>query len=76
MLKTIKVLPLATTAMLGTAAWAPLPKTDTGVLTRAVEPIACVGYRRNYKSFSHCWAVIIKRVRPNWASSYCSRICS
>ena len=45
----------------------------------AIEPVAqqvvCVGDRRSYRSFNHCWAVNIRRSRPNAVSRYCSRIC-
>jgi hypothetical protein len=38
-----------------------------------VQPAACEGYRRNYRSFSHCWRVL-GRLSPRNAA-YCSRIC-
>lgn len=76
MLKMLKALPLATMAMLGAAAWAPLPRTDTVLLTQPVERVTYYGYRRNYRNFNHCWGVNIKRSRPDTTSRYCSRICS
>jgi hypothetical protein len=76
MLRMLKVLPLATMAMLGAAAWAPLPKADTALITRVVDPVTCYGDRRNYRNFNHCWAVNIRRSTPSAVSRYCSRICS
>jgi len=34
----------------------------------------CVGNRRNFRSFSHCWRVNAKNSKV--AANYCSRICS
>jgi hypothetical protein len=65
-----------TLATLGPAAALPLPAPDTLSIERAVEPVVCVGDRRNFRSFNHCWRVTIKRSTPRVASSYCSRICS
>jgi hypothetical protein len=66
----------ATLATLGSAAALPLPAPGTLSIEKAVEPVACVGFRRNYRNFNHCWAVNIKRSTPRFASSYCSKICS
>jgi hypothetical protein len=66
----------ATLATLGSAAALPLPTPGTLSIEKAAEPVACVGHRRNYRNFNHCWAVNIKRSTPRFASSYCSKICS
>lgn len=65
-----------TLATLGSAAAVPVPAPGTLWIEKAVEPVVCVGDRRNYRSFNHCWRVNIKRSPPGVASRYCSRICS
>jgi hypothetical protein len=37
-----------------------------------VEPVVCVGDRRTYRNFDHCWRVLAKYP---WGARHCSRIC-
>jgi hypothetical protein len=75
MRKIITALLCATLATLGAAAALSMPTTHKPLIAKAAEPVVCVGDRRNYRDFSHCWAVNIKRLTPRVASQYCSRIC-
>jgi hypothetical protein len=65
----------ATLATLGSAAALPLPAPGNPSIEKAVQPVRCVGHRRNYRNFNHCWSYNIKRSTPRFASSYCSKIC-
>jgi hypothetical protein len=73
MLRLFTALTCAALATLGSAAAAPLP---TLSVEKAIETVACVGDRRNYRNFNHCWSVNIRRATPRAVSSYCSRICT
>jgi hypothetical protein len=66
----------AALATLASAAAAPLPAPSTLSVEKAIETVACVGDRRNYRNFNHCWSVNIRRATPRAVSSYCSRICT
>ena len=55
------------------AAPSAMPKSVGPSVESPVQPVACVGYRRNYRSFNHCWRVN-GRIHPRNAT-YCSRIC-
>jgi hypothetical protein len=68
------VLALASAAIGGPAKSAML-KVDRPAVSTAVEPVACVGDRRTYRDFNHCWSVNIKRSSAGATSRYCSRIC-
>jgi len=59
---------------LGAAAHAPVWKTGRPLVEKAVQSVDCVGNRRSYRSFNHCWRVH-GRLNPRNAA-YCSRICS
>lgn len=37
-----------------------------------VAPVVCVGDRRTYRNFDHCWSVL---ARYPWGARHCSRIC-
>jgi len=58
---------------LGAAAQAPVFRTGGPSIESPVQPVVCVGHRRNYSSFGHCWRVN-GRLNPRNAS-YCHRIC-
>ena len=51
-----------------------MPKVDPPSVSALVEPVVCVGNRRSYRNFNHCW-----RANSRWVGSgsirYCSRIC-
>jgi hypothetical protein len=72
MRKVVAALLWATLATLGAAAALPLPKTHKLLIEKAVEPVGCVGNRRNYRDFNHCWRM---RGRRSHRANYCSRIC-
>jgi len=59
---------------LGAAAHAPVSKSGRPLVEKPVQSVVCVGNRRNYRSFNHCWRVI-GRLNPRNAG-HCSRICS
>jgi hypothetical protein len=40
-----------------------------------VEPVVCIGNRRNYRNFNHCWRVNGHKGSV-WPGRYCARICS
>jgi hypothetical protein len=68
------VLALALTAIGGPARSA-MQKADRPWVSTAVVPVVCVGDRRKYRDFNHCWSVNIKRASAGATSRYCSRIC-
>ncbi|MBX9590671.1 MAG: hypothetical protein K2X43_15290 [Hyphomonadaceae bacterium] len=51
-----------------------LPKADHPSASPLVERVICVGNRRNYRNFNHCWRVNSRRVGSG-NIRYCSRIC-
>jgi hypothetical protein len=53
---------------------AAMPKLAEPSLESPVQSVVCIGDRRNYRNFDHCWRVISKRI-PKLAANYCSRIC-
>jgi hypothetical protein len=55
------------------AAPSAMPRTDTPTVENLVQQVICVGNRRTYRSFNHCWRVN-GRLHPRNAN-YCSRIC-
>jgi hypothetical protein len=59
---------------LSAAAQAPLLKLDRRSFESPVQSVACVGDRRTYRSFTHCWRVN-RKLTPRVASAHCSRIC-
>jgi hypothetical protein len=56
--------------VMGTAVQSAMPKLDRPVVDKLVEPVVCVGNRRTYRNFNHCW-----RVNKRNSAGYCSRIC-
>ena len=68
------VLALALAAIGGPADSA-MQKVDGPRVSTLVEPVACVGDRRKYRNFNHCWSVNIRRASAGATSRYCSRIC-
>ena len=58
---------------MSTTAQSAVLKLDRPSIDNLVQPAACVGYRRNYRSFSHCWRVLGRLSARN--AAYCSRIC-
>jgi hypothetical protein len=66
-------------AFLGLGGTAPsaMPKSDRPSIENLAQPVVCVGNRRSYRNFNHCWAVNARTQSNNrWVASYCSRICS
>jgi hypothetical protein len=59
---------------LSAAAQAPLLQLDRPSVESPVQSTICVGNRRSYRSFTHCWRVN-RKLTPRVASAYCSRIC-
>ncbi len=57
----------------GTAAHSAMQKSDRPSIASLTQPVLCVGNRRNYRNFNHCWR-INGRLHPRNAN-YCSRIC-
>jgi hypothetical protein len=58
---------------MGTAAQSAVLKLDAPSIDKLVQPVVCVGNRRSYRDFNHCWRVL-GRLNPRNAG-YCSRIC-
>jgi hypothetical protein len=58
----------------GGAAWSAMPGLAKPSVESPVQSVVCVGDRRDYRSFNHCWRINARRGR--WAARYCSRICS
>jgi hypothetical protein len=69
-----KAAPIAL-ALFSNPAHATVPKAGQPSISPAVEAVVCVGDRRNYRNFNHCWRVNSRRVRVSRAANYCSRIC-
>lgn len=63
-------------ALLGGGGAAPsaMPKFAKPSVESPVQPVVCVGNRRNYRNFNHCWRVNSRR-NIRWAQNYCGRIC-
>ena len=59
----------------GGPAQSAMPKIDGPSVSTLVEAVVCVGDRRDYRDFNHCWRVNNRRVRTSAAVRYCSRIC-
>lgn len=57
---------------MGSIAQSAMPKLDRPAVDRLVEPVVCVGNRRTYRNFEHCWRV---NRRTSGNINYCSRIC-
>jgi hypothetical protein len=60
---------------IGGAAQSAMSTLDRPLISKAAEPVACVGDRRSYRNFNHCWEVVSRSARPDVASKYCSKIC-
>jgi hypothetical protein len=59
---------------MGTAAQSAMPKLGgPATVGSLVQSVVCVGNRRNYRNFNHCWRVNARRNPRN--ANYCSRIC-
>jgi len=58
---------------IGSGAQAAMQKFDRPSIDSPVQSVVCVGNRRNYRNFNHCWAV--NGTRGSWNARYCSRIC-
>jgi hypothetical protein len=43
-------------------------------VSKLAEPVRCIGDRRNYRNFNHCWRVNSHKGNV-WPARYCSRIC-
>ena len=52
-----------------------MPRIGQGSVSSLVERVVCVGDRRDYRDFNHCWRVNNRRIRVSAAVKYCSRIC-
>ena len=53
-----------------------MQRPDRPAIDRAVQPVVCVGDRRNYRDFNQCWQVNSRRVPSRrYIANYCSRIC-
>jgi hypothetical protein len=74
MSKIFMALLCATLSTLGAALALPPPVTHKPLIAKTAEPVVCVGNRRNYRDFNHCWAVNARR-KPKSAARSCSRIC-
>jgi hypothetical protein len=59
----------------GGTAQSAMQKANKPSVVSHVEPVVCVGDRRNYRNFDHCMQVLgsVNRYR---VASYCSRICA
>jgi hypothetical protein len=57
---------------LSAAAPSAMQKPDRPSVENLAQPVVCVGDRRNYANFNHCWAYRGTRHRR---ANYCSRIC-
>jgi hypothetical protein len=55
------------------AAPSAMQRPDRPSVESLAQPVVCVGNRRNYRNFNHCWRVN-GRLHPRNAT-YCSRIC-
>jgi hypothetical protein len=55
---------------MGTAAQSAVLTADRPAIDKLVQPARCVGNRRTYRDFNHCW-----RVNGRRSAGYCSRIC-
>jgi hypothetical protein len=55
---------------MGTAAQSAVLTPDRPSIEKLVQQAVCVGNRRNYRNFDHCW-----RVNGRRSANYCSRIC-
>jgi hypothetical protein len=58
---------------MGTDAQSAMPTLERPSIDKLVQPARCVGNRRAYRSFNHCWRVNGRR-DPR-SAGYCSRIC-
>jgi hypothetical protein len=59
------------------AAPSAMQRPDRASIEPLAQPVVCVGDRRNYRDFNHCWRVNA-RSQPNnrrYIVTYCSRIC-
>lgn len=61
-------------AAIGGQAQSAMQKTDRPSVATVVEPVVCVGDRRDYRDYRHCWRVN-SRKGSVWPARYCSRIC-
>jgi hypothetical protein len=58
---------------MGTVAQSAMLTPDRPSVETLVQSAVCVGNRRNYRDFNHCWRVNARRNARS--ARYCSRIC-
>lgn len=71
---TLAILALASTNPAHAVPPAPAASSLASARVPSLDPIAarCIGSRRDYRDFDHCWH---RRAKSRRAVAYCSRIC-